>query len=884
MAALVPRRGPRPTRPPSTCSCARCRAAASFLVACGIDTALDRLEACPLRRGRPGLPASRSGCSRRRSSTRLGRACGSPGRRPGRARGRGRLRRRAPLTVTAPIVEAPARRDRSCINLVGYETMVASKAARVTLACAGGPFVDFSARRDHGVDAAMQGARAAFVGGAAATSLVLAGPALRAAAVGHHGPQLRHGASRTRSTPSGPTCARTARRRCCSSTPTTPPRAPAGRSAAMDRLGVAGPGRPPRLRRPGRAGQAGPGHPRRRRVHRRRDPRLGRPRRGPGGRARRRRRARSTPSGWARASAPAPTRRTSASSTSSSSRTGEPRVKLAPGKETLPGRKQVWRYADHDLVALAGEDVPPDGAAPAGARCGAASGSSAPRARRWPRPGSAASTHWPSVLPARPERGRVSPGLDRLADGAAGAWRRRGGCSGGPRSYTAAPSLTPRTHRAHRRVRRHVRPAPRRPPGHGGQRAPRPRARPRAAGGGQRAVAEGRHPGDHARRRPPRHGARRRWQGVDGHRGQRASRSTAAATPTPPTRSAELADGDPGAELYVVLGSDAAAGLDTWERVRRGARPGDHRGRRPARRRGRRPRRRVALDARSRCPGSRCRAPTCGPGSSTVARSTTCCPGPCCRASATSTCTATSAPLVPAPHERPCPPDEPRTRPGRSAVVGVLGLAAAVAVPVTAVVGVRTIADSKTGEIAVTVPGETVTVLPDTPGGLLVEHDAEGALVGVTVFAVNRGGAGGTAVVVPTSTVITGADGTVRRITDVYAEGGLTAAADGRGNLARRELHRRRRRRPRSPDRAAGALRAAHRRVHRPGGGHRRRRRRDPRRSGQPRPDRVRRRPGAAGPQGRRERDRPSAAGGGGVGGGAGRVRRTRGRDDSRHR
>jgi nicotinate phosphoribosyltransferase len=45
----------------------------------------------------------------------------------------------------------------------------------VAIASQGRPFVDFSARRDHGPDAAVLAARAAFVGGAEATSNVLAG-------------------------------------------------------------------------------------------------------------------------------------------------------------------------------------------------------------------------------------------------------------------------------------------------------------------------------------------------------------------------------------------------------------------------------------------------------------------------------------------------------------------------------------------------------------------------------------------------------------------------------------------------------------------------------------------------------------------------------------
>jgi nicotinate phosphoribosyltransferase len=42
---------------------------------------------------------------------------------------------------------------------------------------------------------------------------------------------------------------------------------------------------------------------------------------------------------------------------------GEPRLKLSPGKHTLPGRKQVWRSADGDVVAL-DHEPPPTGARP----------------------------------------------------------------------------------------------------------------------------------------------------------------------------------------------------------------------------------------------------------------------------------------------------------------------------------------------------------------------------------------------------------------------------------------------------------------------------------------------------------------------------------------
>ena len=78
------------------------------------------------------------------------------------------------LRVTAPLVEAQLV-ETSLLNGLGFQTLIATKAARVATACAGRSFVDFSARRDHGRDAALQAARAAWIGGAGGTSLVLAG-------------------------------------------------------------------------------------------------------------------------------------------------------------------------------------------------------------------------------------------------------------------------------------------------------------------------------------------------------------------------------------------------------------------------------------------------------------------------------------------------------------------------------------------------------------------------------------------------------------------------------------------------------------------------------------------------------------------------------------
>jgi nicotinate phosphoribosyltransferase len=75
------------------------------------------------------------------------------------------------LSVEAPLLEGQLL-ETLLLNHVAVGTMLATTAALLTEACAGRAWVDFSARRDHGADAARIAARAAWVGGAAGTSLV----------------------------------------------------------------------------------------------------------------------------------------------------------------------------------------------------------------------------------------------------------------------------------------------------------------------------------------------------------------------------------------------------------------------------------------------------------------------------------------------------------------------------------------------------------------------------------------------------------------------------------------------------------------------------------------------------------------------------------------
>jgi len=78
------------------------------------------------------------------------------------------------LRITAPMIEAQMV-ETALISTVGHHTAIASKAARMALASGDHEFDDFAARRAHGPQAGVRGARAAYLAGASATSNVLAG-------------------------------------------------------------------------------------------------------------------------------------------------------------------------------------------------------------------------------------------------------------------------------------------------------------------------------------------------------------------------------------------------------------------------------------------------------------------------------------------------------------------------------------------------------------------------------------------------------------------------------------------------------------------------------------------------------------------------------------
>lgn len=61
------------------------------------------------------------------------------------------------------------------LNFINFQSLIATKTARIVIASNGGPVLEFGLRRAHGVDGAISAARAAYIGGTAATSNVLAG-------------------------------------------------------------------------------------------------------------------------------------------------------------------------------------------------------------------------------------------------------------------------------------------------------------------------------------------------------------------------------------------------------------------------------------------------------------------------------------------------------------------------------------------------------------------------------------------------------------------------------------------------------------------------------------------------------------------------------------
>lgn len=78
------------------------------------------------------------------------------------------------ITIVAPLLEAQIV-ETAILAEVNHQSLIATKARRIKRAADGRAVSDFGARRAHNMDAAVYGARAAYIGGADGTATVLAG-------------------------------------------------------------------------------------------------------------------------------------------------------------------------------------------------------------------------------------------------------------------------------------------------------------------------------------------------------------------------------------------------------------------------------------------------------------------------------------------------------------------------------------------------------------------------------------------------------------------------------------------------------------------------------------------------------------------------------------
>src|SRR5881275_3073917 len=78
------------------------------------------------------------------------------------------------IRVVGPIIQCQLL-ETALLNIFNFQSLIATKAARVCLAAKGDPVIEFGLRRSQGVDGGLTAARAAYIGGCAGTSNLQAG-------------------------------------------------------------------------------------------------------------------------------------------------------------------------------------------------------------------------------------------------------------------------------------------------------------------------------------------------------------------------------------------------------------------------------------------------------------------------------------------------------------------------------------------------------------------------------------------------------------------------------------------------------------------------------------------------------------------------------------
>ena len=89
------------------------------------------------------------------------------------------------LRVQGPILQAQII-ETALLNFMNFQSLIATKAARICLAAQGEPVVEFGLRRAQGVDGGLTATRAAFIGGCTSTSNLLAAKTYGIPVVGTH--------------------------------------------------------------------------------------------------------------------------------------------------------------------------------------------------------------------------------------------------------------------------------------------------------------------------------------------------------------------------------------------------------------------------------------------------------------------------------------------------------------------------------------------------------------------------------------------------------------------------------------------------------------------------------------------------------------------------
>ena len=77
------------------------------------------------------------------------------------------------VTVRGPVMQAQFV-ETMVLLCINHQSMIATKASRIVRAAKGRPVMEFGSRRAHGADAAIMGARAAYIGGCAGTACAIA--------------------------------------------------------------------------------------------------------------------------------------------------------------------------------------------------------------------------------------------------------------------------------------------------------------------------------------------------------------------------------------------------------------------------------------------------------------------------------------------------------------------------------------------------------------------------------------------------------------------------------------------------------------------------------------------------------------------------------------